>query len=58
MTIRTPLGVRIGRIVLLPVVAVFLLLTGCINPVSPGDMSDWRWQQGNPDYRSPYPPEK
>ena len=58
MAARTRQCVRIVRMFLLPVVAVSLLLTGCINPVSPTDMSDWRWRQWNPDYRSPYPSER
>ena len=58
MKARTRHRVRIGQTLLLAALAMSLLLTGCINPVSPTEMSDWRWRQWNPDYRSPYPSER
>jgi len=35
------------------VVGTCLLLSGCM---STSQESDWRWQQYNPEYRLPYPP--
>ncbi len=36
---------------LLGLIVLLAGTTGCINPASPEQMSDWRWKQWNPDYQ-------
>lgn len=50
---------RTGKVrrwtLLLGMIALLAGTTGCINPVSPEQMSDWRWKQWNPDYQPKQP---
>jgi hypothetical protein len=41
---------------LVGMIALLAGLTGCINPVSPEQMSDWRWKQWDPNYQADPPP--